>query len=59
MNKTKALVLKIRAQHSCFCYEESNVVVTVYSPRKKNLTKAEINWYLDAAKDNLLDRQNP
>lgn len=43
-------------QHSCFVFKQDEVVVTVYSPSCETLTKADINFYLDCAKDALLHR---
>ena len=60
MKKQSAQVIHVveATQHSCFVYKEGDVFVTVYSPSTEVLTKAQINWYLDAAKDELLDRNN-
>lgn len=44
-------------QHSCFIYEDDDVVVTVYSKTKEEMMKSEVNWYLDAAKANLLEKK--
>lgn len=45
-------------QHSCFRYQEGDVIVTVYSPTIEVLTHAQVNWYLDRAKDKLLERDS-
>lgn len=58
MSKDKCQVISAVevVQHSCFCYEDEDVVVTVYSKRKKRMRAFEVNTYLDLAKAKIIDR---
>lgn len=42
-------------QHSCFCYEDDAVCVTVWSKKKKRMRRYEVNAMLDLAKADLMD----
>ena len=43
-------------QHSCFCYEDDDVCITVYSKKKKRMRRYEINTHLDVAKAALMEK---
>lgn len=43
-------------QHSCFCYENDDVCITVYSKKKKRMRRYEVNTYLDVAKAVLMEK---
>lgn len=46
----------LESQHSCFCYEDDGLTVTVYHKNKKSMRRYEVNTALDLAKAHLMDK---
>lgn len=43
-------------QHSCFCYEDEDICITIYSKRKKRMRRYELYTILDIAKAELMEK---
>lgn len=54
MKQKPNIVQVLNPQHSCFCYEDDAVCVTVWSKKKKRMRRYEINTHLDLAKADLM-----
>lgn len=55
MKKSAKIVALKPSSHSCFWYEDDDVIVSVYSRHKKKMRKYEINTHLDLAKAHLIE----
>lgn len=49
--------LVMEPQHSCYVYKEDDIVLTIYSSKRKRLRYSEVNWHLDRAKEDVLEKR--